>query len=393
MSEPAASPSSSDVRFVLLENTDVYLDIPLSVLKTLCNYPAKFLRWLAWAILHVDGSLQHGETTVSDKDEIIAGRIYVFRAVDDDDGIVLAEEFLGKRESDNLSHKSDDPDDPFCIALEKRDMQCVFTGCTTSQAMPIVDLERGDHWWLDTVIQALTTKQRHGEDVHSVTLDDPRNGMLIDRNLRGVLDLQLAAIVVTPNHVLDMADIPDGEVRPLEDMWRSKCYFPDDVRYTIQMLAPRKTLVPHNGRAAFVPDSGVPLPSPLLLEFTYGLTALRLWGHGSRLPIKQSKYRFVPVPELADGGSALGMQPRSDDDPSDSAEGSPESPVKHRRLTEDDCRSVVETYGVGRPEYQLNLAKVKQDKVTAWASDIIPHISPNSGTESSDGGSDTSPPV
>ncbi|KAI0046523.1 hypothetical protein FA95DRAFT_1606808 [Auriscalpium vulgare] len=385
------SPSPSHIWFVLLEDTGVYLDIPLSVLKTLCKYPAKFLRWLAWAILHVDGSLQHGEKTVSDEDEIIAGRIYVFRAVDDDDGIVLAQEFHGKPESDNLSHTSDDPNNPFHIALKKRDVCCVFTGCP-SQAVPIVDLERGDQWWLDAVIQALTTKQRHGENVHSVGLDDPRNGMLLDRNLRGVLDLQLAAIVVTPNHVLDMADIPDGEDRPLNVdsvMWRSKVYFPDDVRYTIQMLAPLKTGVPHNGRAAFVPDSGVPLPSPLLLEFAYGLTALRLWGHGAQLPIEHPKYRFVPVtPEPADGGSALGKRPRSEDDPSESAGCSPESPVKHRRLTEDSCRSVIETYGVGRPEYQLRNAKVKQDRVSVWASEIVPHTS---GTESyeSDDGSDT----
>ena len=65
MSSPAESDTASieagHVRLILLhdENSSFYLDIPLEIIKSLCLKPLKYLLFLGWCILGVEGVLAY----------------------------------------------------------------------------------------------------------------------------------------------------------------------------------------------------------------------------------------------------------------------------------------------------------------------------------------------
>jgi hypothetical protein len=52
-------PEDGHVRLILLdeENSSFYLDIPLQIIKSLCLKPLKYLLFLGWCILGVEGML------------------------------------------------------------------------------------------------------------------------------------------------------------------------------------------------------------------------------------------------------------------------------------------------------------------------------------------------
>ena len=51
---------SRHVRLILAHQAQFYLDIPLNIISSLCLKPRKYLRFLGWCILGVDGSLSDG---------------------------------------------------------------------------------------------------------------------------------------------------------------------------------------------------------------------------------------------------------------------------------------------------------------------------------------------
>lgn len=68
------------VGLVLLrnENSFFYLEIPLDAINGLCLRPRKYLRFLGWCILGVEGvlALQAGGNGISDDGDLTARRMY-----------------------------------------------------------------------------------------------------------------------------------------------------------------------------------------------------------------------------------------------------------------------------------------------------------------------------
>lgn len=68
------------VGLVLLqhENSSFYLEIPLNTIHGLCLRPRKYLRYLGWCILGVEGvlALQAGGEGISDNGDLTNRRIY-----------------------------------------------------------------------------------------------------------------------------------------------------------------------------------------------------------------------------------------------------------------------------------------------------------------------------
>jgi hypothetical protein len=56
------TPPEGHVHLVLFERQPdlFYLEIPLSVIRDVCRHPPKYLRYLGWCVLGVEGSLQDG---------------------------------------------------------------------------------------------------------------------------------------------------------------------------------------------------------------------------------------------------------------------------------------------------------------------------------------------
>ena len=87
----------------------------------------------------------------------------------------------------------------------------------------------------------------------------------------------------TPNHILDMADVPPRHVRA--NMPQDVGY-PAEERYTLQWLDPDPLAlgtIPNNSDAAFNRNTRKPKPSDLLLHYNYGAAAVKWWGHGTEL--------------------------------------------------------------------------------------------------------------
>ena len=74
------------VRLILLhdENCSLYLDIPLIIIESLCLKPLKYLLFLGWCILGVEGVLAYeSDEDEVDTDGILSAReIYYYNAED-----------------------------------------------------------------------------------------------------------------------------------------------------------------------------------------------------------------------------------------------------------------------------------------------------------------------
>jgi hypothetical protein len=76
------TPPEGHVHFVLLEQQPdpFYLEIPLNVITNVCLHPPKYLRYLGWCILGVEGSLQDGRGhQVNPNDKLVDKGVYHYR--------------------------------------------------------------------------------------------------------------------------------------------------------------------------------------------------------------------------------------------------------------------------------------------------------------------------
>ena len=88
MSLPATPvPEDGHVRLVLLgeENPSLYLDIPLEIIESLCLKPRKYLLYLGWCILGVEGVLsdEHDGDEISTDGTLDEHEIYYYVGPDD----------------------------------------------------------------------------------------------------------------------------------------------------------------------------------------------------------------------------------------------------------------------------------------------------------------------
>lgn len=105
MSSPAESDTptieAGHVRLILLhdENSSFYLDIPLEIIKSLCLKPLKYLLFLGWCILGVEGVLAYEpDGNEIDTDGILGEHeIYYFVGLDDDPGAFFDDAVIAMR--------------------------------------------------------------------------------------------------------------------------------------------------------------------------------------------------------------------------------------------------------------------------------------------------------
>ncbi|KAJ7753282.1 hypothetical protein B0H14DRAFT_2979921, partial [Mycena olivaceomarginata] len=135
-------------RLHLAPELDVFeLDVPVDAAASLCLYPVKYLRFLAYCILGVDGTIAtkgfDGEE-IPDDEHLDTGVYY----------------FVREGEADVLEHGAVDPEaltyshisettntrDNFRTLVAERDVACVFTNTNkeSCQGIHIVPFSEGD---------------------------------------------------------------------------------------------------------------------------------------------------------------------------------------------------------------------------------------------------------
>jgi hypothetical protein len=152
------TPPEGHVHLVLFEQQPdlFYLEIPLRVIKVVCRHPPKYLRYLGWCVLGVEGSLQDGQGRQVNLNRGLVDRgVYRYR---------LPFTFLCDSEADDtsdvLSHavdleviklRSQEPSESvrtrenFRQELATRDgEQCVWTGLPPGVGMHIIPWSKGD---------------------------------------------------------------------------------------------------------------------------------------------------------------------------------------------------------------------------------------------------------
>ncbi|KAJ6555080.1 hypothetical protein DFH09DRAFT_1318269 [Mycena vulgaris] len=144
--------------------------------------------------------------------------------------------------------------------------------------------------WLKQVVESRTAED--DEDVTNFTsINEMRNGMLVANNLHPMIGQKNLVVLKTPNRVLDVTDIPPRSNNHPHLFGNVK--YSTNPRYTLQWLQSgqqERQNVPNNMDAAFKRYSKKLKPSPLLLNYNYGVGALKWWlrkgapTHGSEPP-------------------------------------------------------------------------------------------------------------
>lgn len=311
MSSSSPAPAAADqvppghVRLILLQEEDssFYLEIPLDIIHSLCLKPRKYLVFLGWCILGVEGVL-----TRNDDDEIetdgdlddegiyyyaTAGIIDLSHAVDP--------EVIKLRT--NTPSESTGTRNNFRNSILDRDARCVWTGTgpVVGVAMHIIPYQRGSEWFRLIV----DNRPSYSEDVSQLRdINDIRNGVFATATLHLLFDPRWVVILKTPNHVLSIADIPPRHQRTVINDVK----YPNGARYTLQWLKvsdqPTFLLFPNNIDATFKKHTRKPKPSDLLLHYNYGAAAVKWWGHGTELLQNRAKPPRPSVPVTALPGSS-----------------------------------------------------------------------------------------
>ncbi|KAJ7482807.1 hypothetical protein B0H11DRAFT_1862672 [Mycena galericulata] len=263
------------------EHVNLYLDVPISVVSSLCIYPAKYLQYLGYCILGVPGIItrdldgEPGEE-ISDEDPLDAG---VYRFIHERD--VLAHAVDPAALTYSHSPETTNTRDNFRTIVAERDVSCVFTNTAIKmcKGIHIVPYKQGDSW-LKQIIESRFPEE--DEDVTNLTsINDIRNGILVANTIHPMIDQKNLVVLKTPNRVLNMTDIPPRSNNDPDLLGDVK--YSTNPRYTLQWLQGNKQerrSFPNNMDAAFKKICKNPKPSPLLLNYNYGVAALKWWGRG-----------------------------------------------------------------------------------------------------------------
>ncbi|KIJ57367.1 hypothetical protein M422DRAFT_773951 [Sphaerobolus stellatus SS14] len=231
------SPPENHVHLVLhtkVDGTQFYLEIPVSLITANCLKPLKYLKYLGWCILAIEGVLRlerdklAGEE-VPDMNGQLQGKVYFYSL---SNNVAVDLDVIKARTSTSSSEISGTRAQ-FRKDLLARDGRCIFTQFPAAAAAHIIPYARGDQW-----LQLLINNRPHEDEDEIENLEsicDIRNGcILMDTIHNQTFDPRLAAILKTPNRILEMADIPPRHHR--SNALAPNTGYPSDARFTYQWL-------------------------------------------------------------------------------------------------------------------------------------------------------------
>ncbi|KAI9458469.1 hypothetical protein HD554DRAFT_2139998 [Boletus coccyginus] len=274
------TPPAGHVHLVLFERQPdpFYLEIPFRVIRDSCRHPPKYLRYLGWCILGVEGFLlnaQGGRVNLTGK---LADRgVYHYRLPAAQDVLAHAVDPEAIKLRSQVPSQTTATREGFREELVSRDgARCVWTGLPPGSAMHIIPWRRGDEWF-----QFIIENRPHGDEQGLDTLNsinDIRNGVMGAVGFHGpYFDSRKVVILKTPNPILKRGDVPERRIRILPD----NASYPFRLRYTLQWIATDDrfllSVYPNNSDAAFVSHRRSK-PSDLLLHYNYGAAAVKHWG-------------------------------------------------------------------------------------------------------------------
>ncbi|KAM6490780.1 hypothetical protein JOM56_013743 [Amanita muscaria] len=222
MSSSGSSVPKGHVALVLLREGDseLCLQIPSDSISSLCLTPRKYLLFLGWCILGVEGvlALEHDGDGIDTDGDLDDQEIYHYVPVA---GLGVGRAF--------------------------------------GTALHIIPYKRGSERTVN-----------YSENVTALRdINDIRNGVFANTLIRNGFDPRFAAVLKTSPHATS------------EDTFREMSIFL--LVAVILLVDPGEDvtfMIPNNNDAAFKKNSRKPKPSDLLLHYNYGAAALKCWGRG-----------------------------------------------------------------------------------------------------------------
>ncbi|TFK53010.1 hypothetical protein OE88DRAFT_1724742 [Heliocybe sulcata] len=278
----------------------VYLYIPIDIITRLCLRPIKYLKYLGWAILDLEGVIHSGGEVVEDDAQLIPGGSYVYVVEDLASATPVNVKVANKRTE---SQTRTSPREAFRTTLEHRDPVCIFTRTPSAfglEAVHIVPFARGEEW-LQAIIRDRTYSEMEDVPIDDVHLNHSVNGFIASSSVHTLIDAHRAAVLQTPNPMLSHDDVR----QQLHPSWDRNLHYPKDEakRYIFQWLnfdgldindATQRVL--NCLLAVFSGDPQEPQPSPLLLHYMYGCAVLRLWGRNVDVLADHPRFAHAPPP-------------------------------------------------------------------------------------------------
>ncbi|KAH9973565.1 hypothetical protein BGW80DRAFT_245456 [Lactifluus volemus] len=231
----AQLPDPERIRLILYRPSDnsdpLCLDIPTSAPASFCLHPRKYLRYLGWCVLGIEGhvaKVSPGEAVddIGDEGTLEDQGVYQYcyssaaghplrHAVDLCTITRSPTPEITDASSSLLVSLSEEQ---LRETLERRDGQCVFSRlppriCVAAHIIPCL---HGDKWF-QSLIHNRDAYDEDVTDLHSV--DDVRNGFLTMKTMQYYHEKQFLAILKTPNPVLGIDDVSHKEGRPLPMVW------------------------------------------------------------------------------------------------------------------------------------------------------------------------------
>ncbi|TFK53198.1 hypothetical protein OE88DRAFT_1643861 [Heliocybe sulcata] len=267
----------------------VWLDIPIDIVTRLCFRPIKYLKYLGWAILDLEGAIHSGGQPVEDNAQLIPGGSYVYVVEDLALAVPVNLKVANSKRTESQTQTS--PREAFRAALMRRDAECVFTGAPPFlglRAVHIVPFARDEEG--PYLLGDGGCAERGYSLNHSV------NGFIAAPYVHIAIDTRRAAVLQTPNPMLSNDDVRQ-RLHPNRDPVH---HSPQAKRYIFQWLTfgnenpDEVTRILPNCLLALFPD--VSQPSPLLLHYMYGCTVLRLWGRNVDVLADSPRFAHGPPP-------------------------------------------------------------------------------------------------
>lgn len=144
-SKPTPPPGSVHLILFRCENEDVfYLEIPIHILITLCISPLKYLRYLGWCVLGVEGTLVDEQGNKAPLSGALTDQgIYQYIVPGENPLAHAVDLEVIKEKTQVLSETGTESSDFFSSDLPRRDGVCVFSGLP-GVGMYIIPYQRGD---------------------------------------------------------------------------------------------------------------------------------------------------------------------------------------------------------------------------------------------------------
>ncbi|KAF8710165.1 hypothetical protein AX14_013339 [Amanita brunnescens Koide BX004] len=301
------------VGLVLLQNGNsfFYLEIPLDTTNSLCLRPLKYLHFLGWCILGVEGVLafQAGGDGIGDNGDLTNRRIYHYVPTEELDFTRIVDLEVIKLRT-NVPSETTQTRDDFRRRLLRRDARYVWTGTEPDYGgvgLYIIPYKRGPGWFR----LIIENRPDYGEKVGTLDdVNDIRNGVFASPAIYAPSDQRFAVVLKTPNPILEGGDVPARHDRAIgEDVT-----YPASSRYTLQRLKPAPLVlltIPNNIDATFKRDTRQPKPSDILLHYNYGAAAVKIWGRNTAVLKRLATPPRPPVPVPAEAGPSKDVHDRT----------------------------------------------------------------------------------